>query len=71
MFSKNSGSLPKWAERWRHIVSLKKAKNDLRKIAAYTLRVWGKQQTVVYITDLRSYCNEIAHPPRLTGAVTI
>ena len=42
-----------------------KAKNDLRKIAAYTLRVWGRQQTVVYVADLRFYCNEIAQNPAL------
>jgi toxin ParE1/3/4 len=42
-----------------------RAKNDLRKIAAYTLRVWGRQQTITYIADLRSYCSEITLNPAL------
>jgi len=40
-----------------------KAKQDLRKIAAYTRRTWGDRQTISYIADLRSYCDEIAQKP--------
>jgi toxin ParE1/3/4 len=43
----------------------RRAEADLLDIAAYTLRTWGEDQTIRYITDLETCCKMLADQPKL------
>ena len=42
-----------------------RAEADLVGIANYTLRTWGKAQTVRYLGDLEAFCQTLADNPAL------
>jgi toxin ParE1/3/4 len=41
------------------------AEADLLSIAAYTVRVWGEDQAVHYLSDLEGCCSTLAQNPEL------
>jgi toxin ParE1/3/4 len=43
----------------------RRAEADLVGIGAYTLRIWGKDQTVRYLDDLETCCQMLADNPML------
>lgn len=43
----------------------RRAEADLLGIAAYTLRTWGKTQTIRYIDDFEKCCQMLADSPAL------
>ena len=43
----------------------RRAEDDLLGIGAYTLRTWGKDQTIRYIDDLEASCRMLADNPAL------
>ncbi|MFC3227711.1 type II toxin-antitoxin system RelE/ParE family toxin [Marinibaculum pumilum] len=49
----------------RKIEFADEARDDLRKIAAYTIEYWGKAQARRYLDGLRATCAEIAAMPGL------
>ena len=42
-----------------------RAEADLLEIAEYTLRTWGEDQTIRYIDDLETCCQQLADHPEL------
>jgi toxin ParE1/3/4 len=46
----------------------RRAEADLLNIAAYTLRTWGKDQTIRYLDDLEACCTMLAANPQLVRA---
>jgi len=43
----------------------RRAESDLRNIAVYTFRTWGKGQTIRYLDDLEACCQMLADRPEL------
>ena len=41
----------------------RRAEADLTDIGAYTLRTWGKDQTIRYLDDLEACCQRLADNP--------
>jgi toxin ParE1/3/4 len=46
----------------------RRAEADLLGIASYTLRTWGKVQTVRYLNELEAFCQTLADNPALGRA---
>lgn len=46
----------------------RRAKADLFNIGAYTLRMWGEEQAIVYLDDLEECCRMLANYPKLGRA---
>jgi len=46
----------------------RRAEADLLSIAAYTLRTWGENQTILYIDGLEACCQTLADNPALGRA---
>jgi toxin ParE1/3/4 len=46
----------------------RRAEADLLNIGKYTLRTWGKAQTVRYLRDLEDFCQTLADNPALGRA---
>jgi len=46
----------------------RRAEADLLSIGAYTLRIWGEDQTIRYIDDLEECCPMLACNPKLGRA---
>jgi len=45
-----------------------RAEADLLAIAAYTLREWGREQTILYLSGLESCCRRLADNPAIGRA---
>jgi toxin ParE1/3/4 len=43
----------------------RRAETDLLEIADYTLRQWGRAQTLRYLEDLEKFCRRLAQNPSL------
>jgi plasmid stabilization system protein ParE len=47
-----------------------RAEADLLEIGAYTLHKWGEDQTIRYIDDLETCCQQLADNPELADPAT-